>query len=349
MPSLYETLLPLIQAINEEGGNFSAFHLSKPVLDAIDIGGETDQDLGRIRGKISEKIAACNGKRDHAGFSQIFEAYTEGVIYLVVTRKKGMRISALPDGGKHGKTPDFATTTDLPIGLEVKTINVFDPVRTLDRAMDLGFEVSYAARERSLAEAAKSGRGIGFAEITFSPHGEGADPKDAVEQTIKKVRGNVKAGQYEARPTLLVLSLVRLGVHQNSCHLRQYLDIDEDCDVAPSGHLFAIAANRLENPYFDYSSRYYGVRDLGPLSEAGVLRDHSGIAGIVFLETIWHCSDDQNVIQTGFRFNGVWNTDWDSGDRFTREQKTEAKNVFLQLCDSWNDTENARAHLLPGQ
>jgi hypothetical protein len=95
------------------------------------------------------------------------------------------------------------------------------------------------------------------------------------------------AGQNAARPTLLVVSLVRLGVPQNASQLRRRLNIDLDCGVAPSGHLFAIAANQLGDPHFDYSSQWFGVRDTGPLSEAGILRDHDEIAGMVFLETEW--------------------------------------------------------------
>jgi hypothetical protein len=348
MTPLYDSLQPLVLAINQEGGNMSSFHLSKPVLDAIDQGVPIDPSLVEIRDKILEKIGAYQGKRDHLGFNQIFEAYSEGVIYLAATRRRGLALKALAGGAKHGKTPDFVTAGDPPVGLEVKTINVFDPARTIDAAMNNGFETAYAATEKSRAEAAKTGRGgVGFAENSFAPHGEGVDPKGAVEQTIRKIENNFKSGQYQARPTLLVVSLVRLGVHQRAVDLRRRLDIDTDCDVAPSGQLFAIAARNLDDAYFDYSHQYFGARDAGPLKELGTLREHPEIAGMVFLETIWNKSGDPDAIETGFKFNGIWNSDWRWQDRFTAEQHAAAKLVFDHLCDAWNDTDDSRAPLLP--
>ncbi|MES2898033.1 MAG: hypothetical protein V4759_18555 [Pseudomonadota bacterium] len=347
MASLYDTLLPHIQDINAEGGNFSSFHLSKPVLDTIDAGVPADPSLAMIQAKILEKVAAYRGKRDHKGFNQIFEAYTEGVIYLVARDRRRLNLNALSDGAKYGKTSDFCTTTEPAIGLEVKTINVVDPERTIDAAMDRGFEAGYEALEEARAEAAAAGQsGIGFATTEFAPHGPEADPKDAVRQVVQKIKGNLKSGQYAARPTLLVVSLVRLGVHQGWADLRQRLDIDEDCGVAPSGHLYAIAAHRLEESYFDRSHKWFGVRDAGELAEQGVLRDHDYIAGIVFLQTIWHRGGDPDAIETGFRFYGVWNDEW-TAKGFTSAQKAEARRVFDQLCDGWNDTHNSQGTLIP--
>jgi hypothetical protein len=347
MPSLYETLLPHVQAINSEGGNFSSFHLSQPVLDAIDAGCPGDPSLVMIRDKILEKVAAYRGKRDHLGFNQIFEAYSEGVIYLVARDRRKLPLKAIGDGAKHGKTPDFSTVWDPAVGLEVKTINVVDPQRTIDAAMDRGFESGYESLEKARAESARTGRpGVGIVTGEFAPHGEGANPIDAVRQTSQKIKGNVKAGQYKARPTLLVVSLVRLGVEQGWASLRQRLDVDEDCGEAPSGHLYAIAAHRLEDPYFDRSHKWFGVRDAGPLTEQGVLRDHEYIAGIVFLNTIWRRSGDSDAIEMGFRLYGVWNDEW-PGEGFTDEQKAEARRVFDQLCDGWNDTNNSQAASIP--
>ncbi|MBN9319757.1 MAG: hypothetical protein J0I28_08755 [Caulobacterales bacterium] len=347
MTTLYEMLLPHVQAINEEGGNWSSFLMSRPVLDAIEAGAVSDPDLALIRRKILEKLAAYKGVRHHAGFNQIFEAYSEGVIYLAA-RHRGVALTAISDGASKGKTPDFATKGAEPIGLEVKTINVLDPERTIDAAMEQGFEAGYAALEASRAEAAEKGVGVGFGIAEFAPHGDGANGKEAVEQTIKKIRSNVKAGQYAARPTFLVVSLARLGVRQHAAQLRRRLDIDEDCGVAPSGHLFAIAAAKLGDDYADYGHGWFGVRDTGPLTQAGILQDHDEIAGLVFLETEWSQTDKPDAIATGFRFNGVWNIGWNPAP-FSAAEQAEARRVFEALCDTWTDTDDSRAHLIPGR
>ena len=347
MTSLYDTLLPLVQAINAEGGNFSSIHLSKPVLDAIDAGVETDASLKMIRAKVLEAFSACNGKRDHLGFNKIFEAYSEGVIYLIARRRRHVDLQAVPDGSNLGKTSDFVTSAAPQVGFEVKTINVVDPARTIDAAMDQGFWQSYEALEKARAQSVATGRpGIGFAEGTFAPHGEGANPNDAVSQTASKIKQNLKSGQYAKRPTLLIVNLVRLSVFQNWSNLRQRLEIDTNWGEAPSGHLYAIAAQRLDDPFFTQSHKWPDIRDAGPLPQQGVLRDHEYIPAIVFLQTIWNKCQDDDVIETGFRFYGVWNDEW-TGDGFTAEQKAEARRVFDQICDGWNDTHDSQGQVIP--
>ena len=187
---------------------------------------------------------------------------------------------------------------------------------------------------------------MGFATSSFAPHGGGVDHTNAVKQTIRKIKGNLKSGQYAARPTLLVVSLARLGISQRLADLRRRRDVDEDCGEAPSGHLFAIAANRLEDSYFDRSHKWFGVRDTGPLDEAGVLLDHPYIAGIVFLQTTWPKIGDLNSIYRGVRFYGVWNCAWEA-EAFTPAQRAEARRVFDRLCDAWNDTFDSQADQIP--
>ena len=99
MTTLYERFLPLAQQLSTYGGNPTAFHISRMVLDAIDDGAEgTDPILGPLRQKLVDTINGWNGLHDHPGFSAIFEAFYEAVFYLVA-RAQGVALRPVPAGG----------------------------------------------------------------------------------------------------------------------------------------------------------------------------------------------------------------------------------------------------------
>jgi hypothetical protein len=348
MSPLYQTIQPLLLSINQEGGNFVGHLFTEGLADAIDTGAATDANLAMIKAKIEEKIAAYRGKRDHRGFSQIFEAYSEGLIYLAA-QARGVLLRAVPDGAQYGKTPDFVTVAAPEVGFEVKTIDIFDPLRTYDDVMDRGFEAGYEAGERAKAAAKISpkGVGVGITEMEIAPHGAGAEEKAAVVQTIQKIRSNVKAGQYEGRPTFLVVSLARLGIHPAAVELRRRGPLDADWDERPSGHLFAIAANRLADNFYGRSRGSPGITNLGPLGQAGTLLDHPFVAGLVFLETIRSELGGLDPARNAFRFHGVWNDAWEASATFTPEEKAAAKQSFESLCLYWNDMSNSRDDQIP--
>lgn len=348
MTSLYDDLLPFLQAISEEGGNFASFLISRPIVEAIDTGAISNPDLARIDGKVREAMAGYRGKRDHRGFSQVFEAYSEGAVYLAA-KARGVALTAVSDGAKHGKTPDFRTRTPPDVGFEVKTIDVYDPSRTYDDVMDRGFDAGYAALEESRRAAALSdhGGGVGFGITEFAPHGESVeDPRGAVIQTIRKIRSNVKAGQYAAYPTFLLVSLARLSISTRPRDLRRaYHDAGWAADS--SGQLFAIAANRIGDPFYAWSPKRPDISDLGDLGENGILLDGEFIAGMVFVETQWNKLSDPDAAHTAFAFHGVWNSAWETDAPFDAAQKAAAKQAFQALCQHWNDTEAGRDELIP--
>ena len=347
MTSLYDRLLPRFQAINAEGGNWMTHLFSRPILEAVDAGADHDADLGRIRAKIREAIAAHQHKRDRDRFSAIFNVYSEAVVYLAMLAR-GLDVQVLPE--RSDKTPDFLTRTPPIVGFELKTLDVHCPSETYEAAMNQGLEAGYEALEasRAAAKAHPQGRGFGSAISSFAPHGEGAGPKEAVIQTMRKVRGNVKAGQYEDQPTILVVSLVRLGVDQDGIQLRRWQEEDEDFGGRANGYLYTIAAHPHGESFSGHEHKYRpGPYDLGALNEAGVLLDHPFIAGVVFVETTWSETQSPKVLTEGIRFNGVWNTAWEDDPRFSPEQKAETKHCFQQLCHAWNDIGDSRSDAIP--
>lgn len=342
MTHLYEQILPQLQAINEEGGNMSSHLIQRQVLDEIDARKASTPSAAALVRKLHEKLDAYRGKRHHAGFNAIFEAYTEALFFLAADCR-GVPLRAIPDGSNRGQTPDFESIADPPIGLEVKTLNSANPVVAVDDVMNRGFEAAYEAEQRSREAASKSttGVGIGFGETVWAPHGEGVSEFDAVVQTMSKIDSNVKAGQYEGRPTFLVVSLARLGVHGDALELRRWVD---DAEGRRNGHLYTIAAHPADTAFHGYHRDSFGEpSDLGLLPRVGVLRDHPNIAGIIFIDLVGREANGDNYFSLGVRLHGVWNTYWEQNSTALDAEKAGAKSLFDQLCDAWNDLEDQRA------
>jgi len=348
MTTLFETYLPIVQSLNDYGGNFTAHQISQPVLDAIDSGAAAgDTSLTVFRAILLDTIAKWKGLQDHQTFSAFFETFSEAVFYLVAARR-GVPLRSVPAGSKHGKTPDFATADPPDIGFEVKTIDVADPARTYDHTMAEGLD----AKLEALASAGVGG--VGFAARSIAPHGTAKDRREAVEQVMKKIDGNVKFDQYTSFPTFLVVSLVRTALHDRSDNLKRRLSMF-NCPTPTSGQLFAVAAHPIGDEFYYYPERpdrvFFpsGGEDavsLGPLQRNGLLLDHPFIAGIIFLQTEWSKSGLPNALDEAYRLNGIWNLAWERSSAFSSEAASAAKQLFERLCHSYNDTDDTRSSLL---
>ncbi|MFP1132868.1 hypothetical protein [Asticcacaulis sp. W401b] len=342
MPSLYAELLPILQSVNTEGGNFQAHLIQREILDEIDLASATDASFMAVRRKIREKCEPFRNPHDHGHFSQIVEAYSEGLI-LLAARERGLLIRAVPDGSNKGKTPDFETTVLPTVGFELKTLNVFDPNRTMEDVMLRGFEQSYKAEQAAKKSAASStnGVGVGFGETVHSPHGNGATLFDAINQTTEKIKSNVKFGQYQARPTILVVSLARVGIGTSASHLKYKFTSK---DGVSTGHLFAVAAGAIGSEVWGYGKfNFDGSEKLGILSRQGVLLDKPFVAGIAFVETSGqHYAALADYLRRGVRIHGIWNTEWEQSAAFGLDEIRHTKASFVQLCDVWNDLDDGR-------
>jgi hypothetical protein len=349
--SLYDAWLPIVQELNNYGGNFASHLISRPVLDAVDIGTATgDASLEGIRRKLLGTIGNFKGLQDHQTFGAFFEAYYEAVFYIVAERR-GVEVRVIPAGNKHGKTPDFVTKADPKIRFEVKTIDVYDPMRTYDKAMAEGLD----ARLEAEAEA-KAGRGVGVAMRAIAPHGIAEDRREVVEQVMKKIGGNVKYEQYMAGPTFLVVSTSRTSLHYRAPNLKKRLKL-YNCPTLASGQLFAVAAHEVGEHFFFVPERKSekilcgpdideDVISLGPLNRNGILLDYPFIAGLIFISTTWSKANAPDALDSAYRLNGVWNLNWEQSGA-EPANITAAKHVWSQLCDAYNDTDDSRSALLP--
>jgi hypothetical protein len=351
MAKLFDAYLPIVQDLNDYGGNFTTHQISRSVLDAVDAGAEAgDTSLTVLRKKLLATIASFRGLQDHETFSAFFEAFYEAVFYLVAVRR-GFALRSVPAGSKHGMTPDFATAVPPDVRFEVKTINVADPARTYDKTMTEGLDAKLEAQ----AHARRSG--VGMAARSIAPHGAAKDRLEAVEQVMKKIDGNVKHEQYAGFPTFLVVSLARTALHDSAENLKKRL-VMFDCVTPASGQLFAVAAHRVGDEFYFLPERpdrlfapFAGedVVSLGPLHRNGILLDHPFIAGLIFLETEWNKSATADALDEAYRLNGVWNLAWERSEAVSPEIVLAAKQLFERLCHAYNDTDDTHSELLPNR
>ncbi len=336
--SLYDDYLPLVQSLNDYGGNFASIHIRRPVLDAIDNGAPNDPALRYVQSKLHEKMRQWTGLQDHESFSEFFEAYYEGVFYLTALLR-GTSLRNITAGSQKGNTPDFETVCKPPVNFEVKTIDLSDPERTYNKIMSEGLDAKLEAE----AEAKRSGLGSSIHAI--APHGEARNFREVVEQVMKKIDSNIKAGQYKAAPTILVVSTARTALNNRADNLRRWVAWP-GLEQPASGQLYAIAAHQVDQPFF-FPSNPRVMDNLGRLGRAGILRDHAYIAGLIFLTTELSASNSCQPVKGVYSLNGIWNADWEKNNSFGRQATLCAKKIFDTLCDAWNDTEDSRSPLLP--
>jgi hypothetical protein len=268
--TLWDAYLPLVQSLNDYGGNFASIHVRRPALDAIDSGAQNDSTLRYVQNTLHEKMQQWTGLQDHESFSEFFEAYYEGVFYLAALHR-GVSLRNIPAGKNKGNTPDFETIHKPKVNFEVKTTDLSDPDRTYNKIMTEGLDAKLEA------EAEAKRRGVGTAVRTIAPHGAATNFLEVVEQVMKKP--NIKAGQYSNAPTILVVSIARTAIHGRAENLRKWLPWP-NLQQPASGQLFAVAAHEVDQPFF-FPSDHWSMGNLGPLKRAGILRDHGFIAGLI--------------------------------------------------------------------
>ena len=339
MAGLYAAYLPLVQSINDYGGNFVSMYVRRQVLDAIDKGAGDDDALRYVQSKLHEKIQRWSGIQDHDSLSKFFETYYEGVFYLAALHR-GVSLRNIPAGNNKGNTPDFQTVDQQqPVNFEIKTIDVSNPVQAYDKIMTEGLDANF--------EAEKMTKTAGYATSvrSIAIHGAAKSFLEVVEQVMKKIDSNIKAGQYQNSPTILVVSNARTAIHDDAGNLRRWLPFS-DIKQPASGQLYAIAAHELDQPFF-FPDDQERMTDLGPLSRAGILRDHTFIAGLIFLVTKTSAFNSGHLIEDVYSFNGIWNVDWEKKNPFGQQATISTKKTFESLCHAWNDTEDSRGNLLP--
>ncbi len=152
--SLWNDVLPVVQAINSDGGNFTSFLLSRSVIDLLDqaaTAGETAAITSRDR--ILRAVRQGNWPHDPNAFNAVFENYHEGLFYLLA-KHRGVQLCHVPEVS--GKTPEFVAKV-FGENYELKTLDISGGSNVYPSIAEAGRE----SHKNALARARTYGVGLG--------------------------------------------------------------------------------------------------------------------------------------------------------------------------------------------
>lgn len=161
--------------------------------------------------KLRKLFATHNWVLDAKQLESFFQLVGE-VQFWMLAKAKGVLLERVPEA--KGKTADLkmaGATPGIP-QFEVKTLSVSD-----GGWMHLA-KMAEDSFEAQLEVQAKHSRGerIAMSVHSIAPHGKVQQGKECTEMCtnlIDKAVGNIKAGQYAAAPTFMVLNLMLIGSH----------------------------------------------------------------------------------------------------------------------------------------
>ena len=327
--SLWDDILPVVQAINDDGGNFTNIFLNRSVIDLLDQAATAGEYAARKPlARILRAVKRGKWPHDPNAFNAIFENYHEGLFYLLA-KDRGVHLRHLPE--MRGKTPDFSADA-FGENYEVKTLDMSGGSNVYQLIADTG------RKSQKEAAARASTRGIGFSVSSINPHGTAKNWLEIMQRVTRQIGANIKQGQFEEKPTVLVVALPRTSIHSDADEL---IDVRKDPMLGRvNGHLWTLAAHNCGDhfwwPHPDRPQPCGMDHDNGPLYQNGVLRDFPFVQAVVFINTIWHklgSADffNPSILNDAYRLHGVWN------DGFTPVGTAQTVNSssFFGLCDAW--------------
>ncbi len=271
----------------------------------------SDETLASLDRELRAKLKAVKRPEDHVQMAQAYEAYSEASFYLEM-KHRGVVLERTTGTGEHQeKRPDFQYShASGNLYFEVKALEIAEPLRRhkeiSHKSLELRAELDGRAREP----------GVHFGEPhEISGHLPNADPVTRIDNTIQKISNNIKAGQIEYGPTVLVVDLGRLfSVPQGpSGLLPVYFHEGEPAESCVSGELWQIARGLpgeqiFSLPEFDGKSNLAGHQ-----TQTGILRQFPTLMAITFflprfstkteLLTIWNIGWDQGALENACTLN----------------------------------------------
>lgn len=303
MTGTWDVLLPVIQQINDYGGNFISGFVNRSVIEEVDqlaAGGDTACTAALTR--ICRHARNGRWPFDPPAFGAIFTTYHEVLFYLLAKRR-GVALARIPETST--PTADYRTTAVPVLQFELKTLDFSGGEWAYKKIAEDTLEQTVVA-----ADQAKT-RGTGIGRVVICPHGPATNAMEAIARVMAQISSNIKNGQFAPEPTILVVPLIRTAIRCSAAELEPVRhDVHLGGDV--SGHLWTIAAHPSNASFLD-ASEGNPAADLGPLARAGILRDHPVVRGIVFLGTRWSelpSADDVDptVLDRAYDLIGVWSS-----------------------------------------
>lgn len=200
--TLWNSILPVLQQINNAGGYGTQQFISRAVIDQIDHLADSDATLAVKRSELINITRRGRWPNDPQHFKALFEAYHEALFYILAHRK-GVHLVTVPRSAT--PTPDFATTQVPVERFELKTIDFSGGEFAYRGIMAEGHNIKAKAQQ----EAKRRGAGFGVQEIR--PHADATNAKEAIERVMGQIGGNINMGQFALGPTYLVVPMIRTG------------------------------------------------------------------------------------------------------------------------------------------
>lgn len=324
-----ETLLPIIQEINDYGGGSSVFQFSRAVFEEIDNGAKAG-DKTLLDKKKAILHAANSGKwpNDPLALSSIFNTYHEALFYLLALRRK-VNLENIPETST--PTPDFYCKSTNE-NFEIKTLDYSGGASTHKLQMIEGLDKKIEAADKAKTS------GVGTSISTISPHGNAKNIKEVVQKVILQIANNVKSGQFADKPTTLVVALTRTAIRSRSEELQSMYPCARTNDPV-SGHLWTIAAHTSFSDFSDIYEDSYEPRAI-TLESEGILISFPFIRGIIFLCTEWNEIDSRDSLELttldrAFKLFGIWNSAYKPVNPSSNHQSSVTQSEFHRLCDAY--------------
>ena len=267
-----------VQDAREVADNFLLCRLDRLVDDVAslddDFGIKSQRDLTDL---LQARDVALDGARTREFIQKLGEAH-----FYAVCKSQGLNLDPVPETTQ--ETPDFRSTA-LPLAhFEVKTPCVVAGERAIAAIIEDSFE-RRVALEAELA----SGQRIASSVQVVQPYGN-VSLEHRVTTVIgvlqRKIRRNLKRGQFTRSPTYLIVSLAMLPTHGTTAEILRptYGDHRGHIKCQPvTGELWMVAFSKpgmliQSEPEFEGKSSIEGR-----IQSKGVLVDSMYVAGIIFL------------------------------------------------------------------
>ncbi|NOG73533.1 hypothetical protein [Roseicella sp. DB1501] len=328
--TLWDEMLPVLQEINSDGGNFTSFLLSRSIFDLLDASATAGEAAAVATcTKIRKAIKSGRWPHDPATFNAVFESYHEGLFYLLA-RARGVALRPVKEVA--GKTPDFSANAYAE-NYEVKTLDLSGGVHAYPAIVTAGRESQRQAKETAQR------RGVGIGRSFVTPHGPVENWLQIMQRVMRQIGSNVKRGQFEEKPTFLVVALPRTLIRGDAVELQAER---HDARLGKvNGHLWTLAAHEVGDhfwwPHPDglQPDPAREENDNGPLAQNGILRDYPFIGGIVFIHTTMNKLSSADAfdpdILHAYALRGVLNDRAMLGG----QAADAAHSSFPALCDDW--------------
>jgi hypothetical protein len=344
---------PLSWAIQTEMDEFSGITgdytlqcLDRGMLQLMDDEALIDPTMKTFVDEMLKRLQAESPRPQHEIYPEVLEIYSEALVYRLLKEQGGgrLKIKKVPRDG-----PDFECVLrygepgtgdrDLIFYIEVKTLDIVDPVQRLPQVLDEGLDTAIELERQQLA-----GGKVAIAEQVIAPYRKGdvdtaydpRSPRLVIETLINKAGGNFKASQFKRGPTFALASLLRLPLPgQGSSTLAPFFYYPGRGGACISGVLWHMAFGEIGAPVHRLPEFEGAGTSDGKLERAGLLVDPAiqlAAAGLIVV----------HYDKGAYRFDGLYDAHWEDPENSWSNTETEI--VLSVLCGRVNDRGNGSAH-----